>query len=625
MENNKIGIVINTTKANNRTSGFRAIYSFNNEGWASVVRDTGTELKKVANNSANDPIHFVQFIPNGCCYCIMQPIAGRKDYQSAWLFIHKDIILPKGTLSSIIKKVEEILSFDIEDKKEELYSLLNKTYSTTENPSFLASTGDTYAVRYYGEGTNLMYDVNHVLGDYLYQCEYSKYKSVFLINKSKGQSVADATDLSDTKLQKQIVIDLPKDKDGFKPYIDGSVISNAIRITEGTEITVLWKRNGYAPVEKKGRKTEELIIQKSEYKKSFSLSLFCVIDKVTRKKLDVKPEFTTPHDVDKKNPQCYYFKEDDLSKVSCRVKHKTYHPFTGNLDLTKPASNGEYVIELQPEVHIYKCYISTQIPDNKKIEFTIQTQYKLEGSEIPGFKLKADPSKKGTYALEAAPKQTSTQPGVRDPKDNANVDKKKKKKGTPWYAIIALLAIGLAIGAYFLFSGSFPEENTTVNPDSPQVDAEESEWDKAYKYLAENNTYWVKSGMDTYPVLKDVYRWIKDYQFQELTEFIKSHQDSLKNLDPWDRLYEKVSQYKNKKGTFKKVSNDSINIEDYLNTDFSLLEDVPETTPQTTESSSTQTVNTGSTTTTTSSSNTGTSNTKSTKTTTSSTNQDDNN
>ena len=61
MEKNKLGIVINTTKANNRTSGFRAIYRFNDDEWSSVVRDTGAELKKVTNNSASVPIHFIQF------------------------------------------------------------------------------------------------------------------------------------------------------------------------------------------------------------------------------------------------------------------------------------------------------------------------------------------------------------------------------------------------------------------------------------------------------------------------------------------------------------------------------------------------------------------------------------
>ena len=598
MENNKLGIVINTTKANNRTSGFRAIYSFNNEDWSSVVRDTGAELKKVANNSANDPIHFVQFISNGCCYCIMQSIAGRKDYQSAWLFIHKDMNLPKGTLSSIIKKVEEVLSFDVEDKKEELDSLFNKAYPTTESPCFPVSTGDTYAVRYYGKGTNLMYDVNYVLEDYLYQYEYCKYKSVFLINKSKGQSVADATDLSDTKLQKCIVIDLPKDIDGFKPYSDGNVISNPIRITEGTTIAVRWQRTGYAPVEKTGRTTEELLIQKSEYKKYFRLSLFRVVDKVTKKDLNVKPRFKTWHRVDNENnPQFYLFKVDDLSKVFCHVDLATYHSFADNLDLTKPDSNGEYVIELQPEEHIYKCCISTDIPDNRKIEFTIRTQHKLRGSEIPGFKFDGVPSVTRLNKLKAAPQQAPTQPGVNAPKGGnnpkggssakgANGQKEsgwkdntgevKKKKGTPWYqyAIIALLAIVLAFGAYVLYCFLFPEEKPAVNTEWARGQVDESEWDKAYTYLSGHDASWVKSEMESYSELKGIYAMINSYDFKKLKSFIDGHPD-LKDLEPWSRLYEIVSNNKNKRGTFKKVSNDSIDIEEYLNTDFSSIEDLP--------------------------------------------------
>ena len=98
MEKNKLGIVINTTKANNRTSGFRAIYRFNDDEWSSVVRDTGAELKKVTNNSASVPIHFIQFESNGCFYCIMQPIAGRNDYQSAWTVSYTHLTLPTSDL-----------------------------------------------------------------------------------------------------------------------------------------------------------------------------------------------------------------------------------------------------------------------------------------------------------------------------------------------------------------------------------------------------------------------------------------------------------------------------------------------------------------------------------------------
>ena len=216
MEKNKLGIVINTTKANNRTSGFRSIYRFNDDKWSSVIRDTGAELKKVTNNSTSAPIHFIQFESNGCCYCIMQSIAGRKDYQSAWIFIHKDILLPNGELSSIIQKVEEVLSLDVEDKKSELDYLFGKPYTTTDSPSYPTSTGELYAVRYYGNGTDLMYTRQQVLEENLYQSAYCRYKSVFLVDKGSGQIVSGVDDLTNTKLEKSFVIDLPAECCGFK-------------------------------------------------------------------------------------------------------------------------------------------------------------------------------------------------------------------------------------------------------------------------------------------------------------------------------------------------------------------------------------------------------------------------
>lgn len=579
MEKNKLGIVINTTKANNRTSGFRPIYNYNSDEWSSIVRDTGAELKKVTNNSNSDPIHLIQFVSNGCCYCIMQSIAGRKDYQSAWIFIHKDIILPKGELSSVIKKIEDILSLDVEDKKAELDSLFAKTYQTSESPSYPSSSGDTYAVRYYGDGTNLMYNDSYILEDYLYQSDYCRYKSVFLINKAKGQTVTDATDLSDTKLQKSVVIELPEEIDGFKHNLG----SNSIRVTEGTKLKIRWTRSGYAPIEKEGKTAEELKIQKSEYKKSFRLSLFRVIDKVTKKDLNISPQFVGQYWVDdKQNPRTVYFRENDLTRVSCHVDKATYHSFADVIDLTKPNENGEYVIELQPEEHIYKCYISTDIPDNRQIEFVIKTQYKLRGSEIPGFRFDGSPSETRLNKLKAAPQQLAPQPvGGNKPKpkpkpeptDWETYDHGGGKKKRPWlkYILYAILSLCLLGGCYALLNYLFPPEpEYSYTP--PEPESSQTEWEKAFDYLSENNAYWTKSEMESYSELNGVYAMIKDFQFKELKSYIEKHQD-LTNLDPWNRLYEITKKYNNKRGTFKS-DGDKIDIEKYLNTDFDSKEDV---------------------------------------------------
>lgn len=585
MEKNKLGIVINTTKANYRTSGFRPIYNYNSDEWSSIVRDTGAELKRVTNNANSDPIHLIQFISYGCCYCIMKSIAGRKDYQSAWIFIHKDIVLPKGVLTSVIKKIEDILSFDVEDKKAELDNLFEKTYPTSDSPSYPVSSGDTYAVRYYDKGTNLNYSDSNVLEDYLYQSEYCNYKSVFLVNKTKGQVVADAIDLSDIKLQKSIVINLPKEIDGFKPYSGNSLITNAVRVTEGKIIAVKWKRSGYAPIDKRGKSTEELLIKKSEYKKSFRLNLFRVIDKVTKKDLNVSPQFVGNYWVDdKQNPTTIYFREDDLTRVSCHVDKTTYHSFSDIIDLTKPNEDGEYVIELQPEEHIYSCYIPTNIPDNSEIKFVIKTQYKLRGDEIPGFKFDGIPSETRNNRLKAKPQQTLPQPAGsgKQPKqsesngcevnDNGNRNKKKKHFPLFQHAIITLLLLVLLGGGYYLYKYFFPDEPEIQDAPVEVINNPQTEWEKAFNYLSNNNTNWTKSEMDSISELKGVYTMIKDFRFKDLKSFIDRHPD-LKDLDPWNRLYIITSKYNDKRGTFKS-NDDKINIEEYLKTDFDSKEDV---------------------------------------------------
>lgn len=586
MEKNKLGIVINTTKANNRTSGFRSIYRFNDDEWSSVIRDTGAELKKVTNNSTSAPIHLIQFESNGCCYCIMQSIAGRKDYQSAWIFIHKDILLPKGELSSIIQKVEEVLSLDVEDKKTELDKLFGKHYPTTNNPSYSVSSGDTYAVRYYGKGTDFVYERNSVLDDYLYQSEYCKYKSVFLIDKESGLQVSDVQDLSNTKLEKIFVIELPSDRYGFKHNWG----ADSLRVTEGAQVGVRWTRSGYAPVDKQGRCSEDLLIQKTDMKRSFRLDLFQVVDKVTKKELPTTIHFYVWYELDTTG-KSIFFKEEDLTKASYIVELETYVTSKGELDLTSPNEQGLFIIELQPEEHIYNCSLRTNIPDCPEVEFSIHTQYKLTGKEIPGLIFKGKPSETKLNRLEGNPQQISVGHKENSPtpygdnKDTGRGERDDNSKHASWYkyALLIMVILGILGGVCYYFFFYDKEDKVTV-VDNYQDELPETEWEKAFDYLKEHETYWEKTGMESFSELKGVYTMIKDYQFKKLKSFIENHKEELLQLDSWSRLYDKIQNCNDKKGSFR-ASDDKIDIEKYLSTDFNTMEDVPkeETAPELTE------------------------------------------
>ena len=164
-------------------------------------------------------------------------------------------------------------------KRQKLDNLFEKPYQTTNNPSYSVSSGDTYAVRYYGKGTELVYTQSSILEDYLYQSEYCKYKSVFLIDKESGLQVSDAQDLSNTKLEKSFVIELPSERYGFKHNWGSGFLKGNRRCP----VRVRWTRSGYAPVDKQGRCSEDLLIQKTDMKRSFRLELFRVVDKVTGK------------------------------------------------------------------------------------------------------------------------------------------------------------------------------------------------------------------------------------------------------------------------------------------------------------------------------------------------------
>ena len=77
--------------------------------------------------------------------------------------------------------------------------------------------------------------------------------------------------------------------------------------------------------------------------------------------------------------------------------------------------------------------------------------------------------------------------------------------------------------------------------------------------------------MDSIPELDGVYVWIKDYEFEKLRSFIEKHQDDLMKLDSWKRLYDIAKRNKDKTGAFKE--NGTINVEEYLKTDFNKLPD----------------------------------------------------
>lgn len=355
-----------------------------------------------------------------------------------------------------------------------------------------------------------------------------------------------------------------------------------MRVTEGTLVRVRWTRSGYAPVDKQGSCKEELLIQKTECKRSFFRDQFQVVDKVTRKTLNVHPKFIGEHWVDnQKNPSIVFFREDDLNSVPCCVELQTYESFSGTLDLTQPNEKGEFVIELQPEQHIYKCCIDTNIPDARTVEFEIKTQHRLNGSEIPGFQFDGTPSETRVNRLKCSvmPSVGRTATSIscenytsrEDGNDYTAKERNKKGSHRLKYILVGGLITVIVVAycvVHWIASSSDKPQNTEVVSDACSDSA--SDWNKAVEYLRQNNTKWIESDMENYSALKGVYAMIKNFEFKRLKSFIDNHSD-LKDINEWGRLYKIAEENNDKKGVCP--TDECIDVESYLETDWGAKED----------------------------------------------------
>lgn len=139
--------------------------------------------------------------------------------------------------------------------------------------------------------------------------------------------------------------------------------------------------------------------------------------------------------------------------------------------------------------------------------------------------------------------------------------------------MLILVILGILGGVCYYFFFYDKEDKVTV-VDNYQDELPETEWEKAFDYLKEHETYWEKTGMESFSELKGVYTMIKDYQFKKLKSFIENHKEELLQLDSWSRLYDKIQNCNDKRGSFR-ASDGKIDIEKYLSTDFNTMEDVP--------------------------------------------------
>ncbi len=251
----KLGLVLKLT-----SEGEREIFSLNrNESWARYIPDVRTSIKELENfDETAKIVVFLRFFGSeGLLICIVkarQQGSGRPfDNTAAWIHIPAKMDISGEEIVSIIEKVKDTVSghreidslksvFGIEyPNKDILFSAL----------SFIKSNDSAeFAARSYGNGTE--YSLHELLGIYLAQTEYNNYKSVFFLDTSSGISLRNNNILK-SKLRPICTVNPPDERLGFLAYIGTplTLFNKPIEVIEGTEVSVLWKQDGYSDIKKK--------------------------------------------------------------------------------------------------------------------------------------------------------------------------------------------------------------------------------------------------------------------------------------------------------------------------------------------------------------------------------------
>ncbi len=601
-----IGIVHCQSAPGSSSIGYNKVFTSDDEQWSSLIDDTGSVFSYV--KWEHDVIlRMIKFVQDGWYMCSMKQVAGRDDeYRASWVFFPTSIELSQKEIKTIVESAEsQIKERDFDAHYlQELASKYNNV--VVDSPKYsIPSNQSGYAYRYDNGQMNL-YD----LYSCMYQKEFTKYEWVLLMPKDSliikgGDNIKD---ISDMNIIESHIISPIKNPDGFIAYLsDGSKFSSPIRIMDGEILGIEWRKEGYLHVPKKVKNQEDLELKSSEYRRYYWLKSFSPVDLESKKPVSgcylnfKNGEVRT----DNSGQQFLIIKESDVPSVKFTPEVEGYVKEEFDMDFTDKKLGDTIKFELTPESHRYEFVLKLNSDivrqkniDVKEISFSISSQKKLSDSDvkilIPGYTCVGSVSDKFTNYLREIPIQSSpkdgkggaTTGGNGHSSNGTNTKKNDKNNGkvvghqpngnnrhhqhAPWWQygligliLIATIGLGYALYKFFIYE----EPSQHVEWGQPK-----SEWEKAFEYLSEHDVKWDKSEMETFSELKGVYTMIKDFQFKELKAFIDKHQD-LQSLEPWNRLYEIVSNNNNKKGTFN-TSNGSIDVEEYLKTDFKSKEDV---------------------------------------------------
>lgn len=374
MENNVLGLKIAKV-----SGGASDALTINEGNWCRYLRDIRTDLDNIENFVGQSSAVILTGTGTSFLLMVISQIGGRGgDNINGWINVPCNLNISGQQLEAVVEAVRKELMKNMRDDYA-LKELFSKQYDTdpVKRPMF-ESSGDKVAYRLYGRGTN--YNLDELLGE-MYQPYYHGYKCVYFIDAGSSARIKVGDDLSNRELLPQIRIGpLQANGDGFEPYIHGAPFTTPIYVTKGDEITIVWKKKGYADIKHshviESNKTELDYPEFSEYERIIFYDGFTIQDEEGKQ----VPEYRLYiNGTELLKGDKIQVSESKVHESNVKVIAEGYEECDESKDLSRQCR-----ISLRKKYYIYKLVVPAE---HKDIEIDYKSDRPLKQSPLKGYAL----------------------------------------------------------------------------------------------------------------------------------------------------------------------------------------------------------------------------------------------
>lgn len=282
--NNKLGLAWQIC-----TQGLEDSLLCNGGEWGKKLCDIRAYLKLF--DGLRNPIKAVTFISyteHGAFVVSLAPHTENPgNYKAVWIYVPNTVEISGDELERACNKTKDFLLSRRPINELKSDGLFLKTYPEKVGIDYSPSTKENeFGVFYMNDRCHL----EEILGNYLYQENFSKYDAVFLLEENEGISIkgnsSRITDLSKEHLEKYYILHCPDTLNLYgqpKIYFHGQPFVKDVRVKKGDTLSLTLKRSGFydekVPIEVKDEgsiepvKIKELL-NKIPWKKEIRLDSF---------------------------------------------------------------------------------------------------------------------------------------------------------------------------------------------------------------------------------------------------------------------------------------------------------------------------------------------------------------